>query len=62
LGKLDLRASQVVELRFFGDLTDDEVAKTLNISSATVRRDWDFAHSWLLRPDKVTAGFRNLPG
>jgi DNA-directed RNA polymerase specialized sigma subunit len=40
LEKLDPRASQVVELRFFGDLTDDEVAKTLNISPAKVKRDW----------------------
>jgi RNA polymerase sigma factor (TIGR02999 family) len=48
LEKLDVRASQVVELRFFGGLTDDEVAKTLNISPATVKRDWDFARTWLL--------------
>ena len=48
LEKLDPRASQVVELRFFGGLTDGEVAKTLNISPATVKRDWDFARSWLL--------------
>ena len=48
LEKLDARAAQVVELRFFGGLTDDEVAKTLSISSATVKRDWDFARSWLL--------------
>jgi DNA-directed RNA polymerase specialized sigma24 family protein len=38
----------VVELRFFGGLTDDEVGKTSGISSATVKRDWDFARSWLL--------------
>jgi RNA polymerase sigma factor (TIGR02999 family) len=48
LEKLDARASQVVELRFFGGLTDDEVAKTLSISPATVKRDWDFARTWLL--------------
>ena len=48
LEKLDSRAAQVVELRFFGGLTDDEVGKTLGISLATVKRDWDFARSWLL--------------
>jgi DNA-directed RNA polymerase specialized sigma24 family protein len=45
---LDSRAAQVVELRYFGRLTDDEVGKTLGISSATVKRDWDFARCWLL--------------
>jgi RNA polymerase sigma factor (TIGR02999 family) len=48
LEKLDSRAAQVVELKFFGGLTDDEVGKTLGISLATVKRDWDFARSWLL--------------
>ena len=49
LEKLDSRAAQVVELRFFGGLTDNEVGKTLSISLATVKRDWDFARSWLLK-------------
>jgi RNA polymerase sigma-70 factor (ECF subfamily) len=48
LEALDSRAAQVVELRFFGGLTDDEVGGTLGISLATVKRDWDFARSWLL--------------
>jgi RNA polymerase sigma factor (TIGR02999 family) len=48
LETLDKRAAQVVELRFFGGLTDDEVGKALDISLATVKRDWDFARSWLL--------------
>ena len=48
LEKLDARAAQVVELRFFGGLTDEEVGKTVGISLATVKRDWDFARSWLL--------------
>jgi RNA polymerase sigma-70 factor (ECF subfamily) len=43
------RQSQVVELRFFGGLEVDEVAETLKISAATVRRDWKFAKAWLLR-------------
>ena len=48
LEALDARSAQVVELRFFGGLTDVEVGKTLGISLATVKRDWDFARSWLL--------------
>jgi RNA polymerase sigma-70 factor (ECF subfamily) len=47
LETLDSRAAQVVELRYFGGLTEEETARTLNISSTTVKRDWDFARSWL---------------
>jgi RNA polymerase sigma factor (TIGR02999 family) len=45
LERLDSRAAQVVELRFFGGLTDHEVGNALGISLATVKRDWDFARS-----------------
>jgi len=48
LEALDARAAQVVELKFFGGLTDEEAGRTLGISVATVKRDWDFARSWLL--------------
>lgn len=44
----DLRSCQVVELRFFGGLNEDEIAAVLNISLATVKRDWTFARAWLL--------------
>jgi RNA polymerase sigma factor (TIGR02999 family) len=46
---LDARAAQVVELRYFGGLTESEIGKTLDISVATVKRDWDFARAWLLK-------------
>jgi len=49
LEQLDARAAQVVELRFFGGLTDREVGTALDISPATVKRDWEFARSWLLK-------------
>jgi len=39
----------VVELRFFGGLTTKESAEALNASEGTVRRDWQFAKTWLLR-------------
>ena len=38
-----------VELRFFGGLSQDEAAEALQISIATLKRDWDFAKAWLTR-------------
>src|ERR1700759_331537 len=40
-------AAQVVELRFFGGLTNEEVAEVQGCSVARVRRDWEFARTWL---------------
>ena len=48
LEKMDERSARIVELRFFGGLTEREIATLLGISGPTVRRDWDFARSWLL--------------
>ncbi len=47
LEPLDPRAAQIVELRFFGGLTEVEAAEALQVSVATLKRDWDFAKSWL---------------
>jgi RNA polymerase sigma factor (TIGR02999 family) len=47
LGEADGRKAQIVELKFFGGLTTDEIAATLGISTATVERDWKFARAWL---------------
>jgi RNA polymerase sigma factor (TIGR02999 family) len=47
LQALDPRAAKVVELRYFGGLTEVEAAEALQISIATLKRDWDFARSWL---------------
>jgi RNA polymerase sigma factor (TIGR02999 family) len=49
LGELDNRSAQVVELRYFGGLTESEIGQTLDISVATVKRDWEFGRSWLLK-------------
>ena len=49
LAKVDERKAQVVEMRFFGGLRDQEIAIALNISPRTVRGDWRLAKSWLLR-------------
>ena len=47
LEKLDARQAQIVELRFFGGLTIEEIAKLLKISPATVKREWATAKLWL---------------
>jgi RNA polymerase sigma factor (TIGR02999 family) len=43
------RQAKVVELRYFGGLTEEEIGKLLDISPRTVRRDWEFARVWLAR-------------
>lgn len=47
LAALDQRKSRVVELRFFGGLTTEEIGEVLQISGATVEREWAFARVWL---------------
>jgi RNA polymerase sigma factor (TIGR02999 family) len=49
LAQLDARKSQIVELRFFGGLTNEETAAVLVISTDTVLRDWRLARAWLFR-------------
>ena len=47
LAKVDPRKSQVVELRFFGGLSEIETAEVLKVSVQTVKRDWRLAKAWL---------------
>jgi RNA polymerase sigma factor (sigma-70 family) len=47
--KVDERKSRVVEMRFFGGLTEKEMAAALTVSEETVRREWRLAKSWLWR-------------
>lgn len=49
LAQFDARKAQVVEMRFFGGLTEEEIAEALDVSPETVRRDWRLARSWLRR-------------
>jgi RNA polymerase sigma factor (TIGR02999 family) len=49
LATMDPRKSQVVDMRFFGGLTVEEIADVLKVSGDTVRRDWRLAKVWLLR-------------
>ncbi len=47
LAKLAPRMAQVVEMRYFGGLTESEVAEALGVTGRTVRRDWEKARLWL---------------
>ena len=52
LAQLDPRKSRIVELKFFGGLTTQEIAEIENISSRTVERIWTFTRAWLYRAIK----------
>lgn len=54
LEEIDKRKCQVVEMRFFGGLTEDQIAEIIGVSEKTVRRDWNFAKLWLYR--ELTSG------
>jgi len=47
LERLDARKGRIVELKFFGGLSEEEVATVLQISDRTVRREWNLARAWL---------------
>ncbi|OZC02213.1 sigma-70 family RNA polymerase sigma factor [Rubricoccus marinus] len=49
LGVFAERAARVVEMRFFGGLSQDEIAEALGVSVPTVQRDWKTARAWLAR-------------
>lgn len=49
LSRRDAQQEKIVELRFFGGLTVEETAIALDISPATVKRDWSMAKAWLTR-------------
>jgi RNA polymerase sigma-70 factor, ECF subfamily len=54
LERLDLRKGRIVELKFFGGLTEEEIAAVLQISDRTVRREWHLARAWLYT--EITGG------
>jgi len=47
LADIDFRRAQVVELRYFGGLSNEEIGMVLRISANTVTRDWNMARAWL---------------
>ncbi len=60
LAAIDPQQAQIVELRYFGGLTEDEVANVLTVSRSTVTRRWHIAKGWLYR--RITTGqVRGLP-
>lgn len=54
LARIDPRQAQIVELRYFGGLSEQEVAAVLSVSRATVTREWQTARAWLYR--RLTTG------
>ena len=49
LARLNSRQSRIVEMRYFGGMTEEEIGEALEISTRTVRRDWSVARAWLYR-------------
>ena len=49
LARIDPRGARIIELRFFSALTIDETAAVLDVSTGTVKRDWNAARAWLYR-------------
>jgi len=49
LAKMDPRKAEIVQLRFFGGLSFNEIADVVKVSSVTVKRDWTTARAWLYR-------------
>lgn len=49
LASIDPRRGRVVELRFYGGLSNEEIANVLKISANTVMRDWNLARAWLYK-------------
>jgi RNA polymerase sigma factor (TIGR02999 family) len=49
LAELDARQSRIVELRFFAGLSIEETAEVMNLSPASIKREWNTARAWLFR-------------
>jgi RNA polymerase sigma factor (TIGR02999 family) len=56
LAAIDPRKSRVVEMRFFGGFSVEEIASALTVSSQTVMRDWRLAKAWLAREMRTGGG------
>jgi RNA polymerase sigma-70 factor, ECF subfamily len=49
LEKLDARQCQVVEMRFFAGMSEEEIAEALGVSARTINREWRMARAWLYK-------------
>jgi RNA polymerase sigma-70 factor (ECF subfamily) len=56
LAEFDERQSRIVELKYFGGLTTEEIADLLDISRSTAKRDWNVAKAWLSRQMRRGSG------
>ena len=56
LAAADARQARIVVLRYFGGLTEEEVAAVLNLSARTVRREWKSARAWLYSQLRTSTG------
>jgi len=56
LARKDARQAKVVELRYFGGLTEEEIAEVWNLSLRTVKREWSAARAWLFAELTRTPG------
>jgi RNA polymerase sigma factor (TIGR02999 family) len=61
LSSIDRQQATIVELRVFGGLTVEEIAQVLDISPATVKRDWSVAKAWLAREMHAYVGQADSP-
>jgi RNA polymerase sigma factor (TIGR02999 family) len=61
LAAFDPRKSQIVEVRFFGGLTEDETAEVLHIPLRTLQREWKMARAWLYRELKTEKSTNATP-
>jgi RNA polymerase sigma-70 factor (ECF subfamily) len=61
LGAIDPRQARIVELRYFGGLTEEETAEVLKVSTRTVKRDWTVARAWLYAELTRRAGGSSAP-
>jgi RNA polymerase sigma factor (TIGR02999 family) len=58
LAQVDRRSAEVVKLRYFAGLTQEQVAEALDVSLRSVERSWKFARAWLFREVKKSRGTR----
>lgn len=56
LARIDARQAQIVEMRFFGGYTEEEIGAALGLSARTVKRDWVLAKAWLFGESKEAQG------
>lgn len=62
LAEIDQRKSRIVELRFFGGLSVEEIAELLDVSPRTVMREWNLARAWLFRELRHTKSTTGITG